>query len=419
MLLLRGPLEQAPGGAAERSWPACNSTPLAFHPDPRRALCDLAAWHRSRLSIPVIGITGSCGKTTVKNILVALLEPMLRVVGSPSSFNNDVGVPHTLLLADERTQVLVVEMGTNRPGEIAALARIARPTAGIVTNVGASHLEGLQSIEGVALEKSELFAALPREGFAVLNTDCRWADVLRVAGSARLLTYSVEGDGEFNATDPWFHEGGTTFRLFGREITSPLLGTHNIHNLLAALACCHGLSIPLDDVLPGVSRLRGGRQRMERIEVGQLTVFDDSYNANPESAKAGVRVLCGLHGHLRRVLVLGDMLELGARAPELHYAIGHEAAARGVDVVICVGELSRAAAAGALEGGIPVENVVHVDDASAAAELVPMLLRDGDVVLVKGSRRMELERLVQRLRALGHLWTRTCPAPSTSPSFAP
>jgi UDP-N-acetylmuramoyl-tripeptide--D-alanyl-D-alanine ligase len=392
-LLLRGE-PGGPGGDLP------GDAPVALHPSPRRALADLAAWHRSRLAAPVIGVTGSCGKTTTKEILRQLLESRLRTVASPSSFNNDVGVPLTLLSAERSTEVLVVEIGTNAPGEIAALCKVARPTAGIITNVGASHLEGLGSLDGVAREKSELFASLPAGGFAVLNLDCRYAPLLRRSTRARLITVSIEGDGEFDATRPWFHSGGTTFALRGHEVTSPLLGLHNVSNLLCALAACHGLGIALEEVLPAVTRLRGGRRRMERIDLGDLLVFDDTYNANPESARAAVRVLAGLHaGGGRRVLALGDMLELGPSAPELHHALGREAAERGIDLVLLVGELTRATAAGALEAGMAPERVVHLGSAEEAIESLPPHLASGDVVLVKASRRLGLERVVERLVA--------------------
>ena len=372
---------------------------LFEHADPRRALGDLAAWHRSRLACPVIGITGSCGKTTVKNLLVQLVSDHRRTVGSPSSFNNDVGVPLTLFGADLDTELLVCEIGTNQPGEIAHLCRIARPTAGIVTNIGRAHLEGLGSVEGVAREKSDLLACLPSDGFAVVNLDGPHADLLRASTSARVITTSVEGEGELNATDVWFHAGGTTFRLEGREITSPLLGTHNVHNLLCALAACRGMGLSLDEVLPSISRVSAGGQRMERVDLGDIALFDDTWNANPDSATASVRVLAGIHGHARRVLVLGDMLELGDAAPELHHALGLEAAKSGIDLAIFVGDLARASAAGALEGGLAPERVVHVADAEVATERVPELLESGDVVLVKGSRKVGLETLVQHLTA--------------------
>ncbi len=393
-LVLRGDAGHVPPEAAELP----PDLPVVLHPDPRRALGDLASWHRSRLSIPVVGITGSCGKTTTKGLVLQLLGRHRRVVGSPSSFNNDVGVPLTLLMADETTEVLVVELGTNSPGEIEALCRIARPTAGLITNVGASHLEKLGTVEGVAHEKRALFAALPREGFAVLNLDSPHEDLLRGSTSARVLSISVEGEGDLNAVEPWFHGGGTTFRLSGREVTSPLLGTHNVHNLLAALAVCTGLGIELDDLLPDVPALSGGRQRLERVDAAGVTVFDDTYNANPESARAGVRVLAGLHGHRRRVLVLGEMLELGELAPELHYGVGYDAARAGIDLVVLVGNLCRAAAAGALEGGLRSDRVVHLADVPEAERVVPGLLEAGDVVLVKASRATGLERVVGALR---------------------
>ena len=371
--------------------------PVAVHDAPLRALSDLASWHRARLSIPVVGITGSCGKTTTKNILRQLLEPHLQVVASPASFNNDVGVPHTLLLADPETQALVVEVGTNAPGEIAARCGLARPTIGIVTNIGASHLEKLGSVEGVAREKSALFASLPPDGLAVLNLDCRYAHELRSATRARVTTISVEGEGDFNASDLWFHSGGTTFRLAGHEITSPLFGSHNVYNLLAALAAATGLGLELADLLPAISGLEAGRRRMERLQLGPVTVFDDSYNANPDSARAAVRVLEGLHGKGRRVMVLGDMLELGDDAPELHHQIGCAAAKADLDLLLLVGETTRATAAGALECGLAPERVRHLGSCDEALEDIAGLVQAGDIVLVKGSRRMGLDRIVDRL----------------------
>jgi len=376
-------------------------TPVLLHRSPRSALSALASWHRARIAAPVIGITGSCGKTTTKNVLLELLCGRIAAVGSPDSFNNDIGVPHTLFLADEASRAVVVEMGTNHPGEIASLCRTARPTAGVVTCVGASHLEGLGSVEGVAAEKAALVEAIPEDGFCVLNADCQWTSAMRRRTKARVITFSVEGDGDLDARDVWSHKGGTTFRLDGQEgaleLTSPLLGLHNVQNLLAALAACRGLGIPLEDVLPAVSKLRAGRRRLERIETGRLTILDDSYNANPESARASVRVLAGFHGRGRRVLVLGDMLELGARGPELHRDIGIEAARAGLSMLVAVGDLAASAAQGAVDGGLA--SVVRFESVDDAVLKLPTLAREGDVVLVKGSRRSGLDRVVQALAA--------------------
>lgn len=373
-------------------------TPVLLVPDPLRALGDLAAWHRQRLSAQVVGITGSCGKTTVKEIAAQLLRGHRRVVASPRSFNNAIGVPLTLLAADESTEVLLCEIGTNAPGEIAALTRIARPFAGVVTNVGAAHLEGLGSLDGVAREKSALAAGVPSQGFVVLNADCRFLEVFQEASSARVVSFSVEGEGDLDARDVWFHPAGTTFRLGELEVTSPLLGLHNVQNLLAALALCQGLGLSLEELLPAVETLSTAKQRMERSEHDGVTLIDDTYNANPTSARAAVRVLEGLHGFARRVLVLGDMLELGELAAELHHEIGLEAARAKLDLFVCVGELSKAAAAGALEGGLAAASVLHLDDTEDAVREVPGLLKDGDVALIKGSRGMKLERLVEAVR---------------------
>jgi UDP-N-acetylmuramoyl-tripeptide--D-alanyl-D-alanine ligase len=376
---------------------------LVEHADPRRALGDLGAWYRSTLDATVLGVTGSSGKTTTKNILHALFSRLFPVVASPSSFNNDIGVPHTLLLADETTRLLVVEMGTNHPGEIAALCRIARPEIGIITNVGASHLAGLGSLEGVAREKGYLAEALPREGLLVLNAGSRQRAELAGRTRANVLTFSVEGTGsergDLDARELYFHSGGTTFKLEGQEVTSPLLGTHNVENLLAALCVARGMGVALEQLLPAVSTLRPARARMERVELGGVTLFDDCYNANPQSLRAAVRVLAGLHGHGRRVLVMGDMLELGELSAELHHAIGREAAAAGVDAIVFVGTYVKAAASGALEGGLGADALVHFATTEEAAAGTAELVRAGDVVLVKGSRGMALERVVAAIKA--------------------
>jgi UDP-N-acetylmuramoyl-tripeptide--D-alanyl-D-alanine ligase len=368
---------------------------LAVHPDPQRALTDLAAWHRSRLTCSVVGITGTCGKTTTKDLMVELFGRHRRTVGSQKSYNNHIGVPLTILAADESTEVLVCEIGTSGPGEIAALSRLARPDIAVVTLIGAGHLEKLGSIEGVAREKSDLPASLGPEGLFVLDADGDFAAFLRSTTQARALSFSTHGRGDWNASELAIDARGTGFRLFGRSLHVPLAGEHNVKNLLAALIVGDALGLSFELLAPALPGLLASRQRLERRQVGPWTLYDDTYNANPDSARAALELVAALPG--RRVFVLGDMLELGELSPELHHRIGMQAAALGLDLFVAVGPLSAAAAAGALEGGLAPERVRHFPAVERAVEVVPGLLEPGDTVVAKASRGVRLERLVQRL----------------------
>ncbi|MDF1836881.1 MAG: UDP-N-acetylmuramoyl-tripeptide--D-alanyl-D-alanine ligase, partial [Planctomycetota bacterium] len=291
-----------------------SEAPVAEHPDPRRALGDLARWYRTRWKRgkgehdrAVVGITGSCGKTSTKEILVQLLEGVCEAYGSPASFNNDIGVPLTLLRTPANTDVCVVEMGTNAPGEIANLCRIAQPNGAIITNIGDSHLAGLGSTVGVATEKEALVTGLSSDQFCVLNADCAFTQRIKSRTPARILTFGLNGDALVCARNLHFENGTTRFVLEApgltgpRTVTAPFLGAHMVQNLLAALAAVHGLGYPIESVLPGVARLRGAQGRMQMHRVGGLTLVDDSYNANPLSASAGVSQLAGMAGHRRRI----------------------------------------------------------------------------------------------------------------------
>jgi UDP-N-acetylmuramoyl-tripeptide--D-alanyl-D-alanine ligase len=378
---------------------------LAVHPDPARALTDLAAWHRSRLRAKVLAITGTCGKTTTKNLAVELFSPHRRTVGSPKSFNNSIGLPLTLFQADERTELLVLEIGTSGPGEIAALARLAQPDVCIVTMVGAGHLERLGSLEGVAREKSDLPAALPAEGTFILEADGPFAPLLRSVTNAHTVGFSVEGRGEWNASELKSDGVSTRFQLRGQSYQVPLVGAHNIKNLLAVLAAGEALGLGLDRLGPGLSRLSAQQQRLERRLAGDWVLFDDTYNANPESSRAALDFLASLPRKGRRVFVLGDMLELGPLSPELHHQVGMHAARSGLDLFITVGPLAAAAAAGALEGGLRAQTLHHFTAVEAALEVVPGLLSAGDTLVIKASRGVKLERLIDRLLALGEAST--------------
>jgi UDP-N-acetylmuramoyl-tripeptide--D-alanyl-D-alanine ligase len=364
----------------------------------------------------LIGITGSCGKTSTKNMLGRVLGVRRRTVQSPSSFNNRVGVPLTLFQIDDKTEAAVVEVGTSSPGEIAMLADVVQPDVAMVTCIAEAHLAGLGSIAGVATEKAALLRALPDDGLAVLNgDDPATAKFLVDATRARKLLVRVGREADWFATDVRFHGLGTTFLLQGsRPVTIPLLGSHNVTNALLTIAAATELGVGLDCVVEALASLPANERRLESREVAQVHVFDDTYNMNPASARAALLALSGLPTTGRRIVVLGEMLELGERSAELHRELGREVAARGIDVLVTVGGMASSIADGARAGGMAWSQVQCVDDQSAALDLLLRVLRPRDRVLLKASRSVGLDRLVDGLVASLGSRTDTCSTPSST-----
>jgi UDP-N-acetylmuramoyl-tripeptide--D-alanyl-D-alanine ligase len=367
--------------------------------DTTQALGDLARWHRSRFSVPVVGITGSCGKTTTKEMVRLVLGR--DVVASPASFNNEVGVPLTLLQMDRRTRACVVEIGTNAPGEIARLAAIAKPTVGIVTNVEEAHLEGLGSLRGVMEEKSDLLRALPHDGAAIVNADNYWCREMMEAVECHLITYGTWEDSDVYALDPRPTADGIAFYLYGKMLFEvPALGLHNVANALAAIATGLWLGqgpLAVRDALTGY---RAPPMRMAREVAGEVVLVNDAYNANPRSMEAALSELSQRPAQGRRVAVLGEMLELGADSERHHRALGRKVAHSGVDCLWAVGPSARLVAEEAVQHGMAAGQVRHhasVDEAIVEPAFEP---HAGDSWLFKASRGMKLERLIERVRAL-------------------
>lgn len=398
----------------------------------RRALGDLGRWVRSTRSLEVVGITGSCGKTSTKEVLHTLLRGAgLRAAASPASFNNDIGVPHTLLACPEDAQVLVAELGTNGRGEIAHLARLARPTGAIVTNVGASHLEGLVDEDGVAAEKAALPAALPEGGFCVLNADCPRTAAMAELTRARVHRFALRGAAvepasagpeeevpDLVASGLTFEASGTSFVLSGpmvgepgeeRRVSIPLLGRHQVQNVLAALTAGRALGVSLDALVASLPDLEPVAGRGVRSEAGGLALLDETYNANPTSTVAALRALAAAPAAGRRVAVLGRMHELGERSAALHAEVGAAAAAAGVDLLITVG--ADEVASGARAEGLPERALVRFADLEAASAGLEAVLHAGDLVLLKGSRAAGLDALVRLLQ-------RSADQPSGEPALA-
>jgi len=370
--------------------------------DTRVALGDMARAWRDGFHIPVVAVTGSSGKTTVKELIGAILSVGAERRGrsvciTRGSLNNDIGLPLTLMRLSDEHESAVVELGANHAGEIDLLARIARPTVGVITNAGAAHLEGFGSLDGVAKAKGELLEHLPAPGAAVLNADDRYIDEWRARTTAgRVLTFGFSANADFTVDgEPALDEHGARFTLKtprgSFDVALPLLGRTNVLNALAAAAAAYAVGCDDADIAAGLARASAVRGRMHAVggRAGAV-VIDDAYNANPLSARAALDHLATLPG--RRIFVLGDMFELGPDAARLHADVGEYARSR-CDALVAIGSLAAHAAAAFGAGG------EAFDDVAAAVDALRPRLGDGVTVLVKGSRAMGLERVVAGLAA--------------------
>jgi UDP-N-acetylmuramoyl-tripeptide--D-alanyl-D-alanine ligase len=364
--------------------------------DTYAALGGLAKFVRRQMRATVIAVAGSNGKTGTKLLIDAVLRRKLRGSVSPKSFNNHVGVPLTILPADPMQDYLVLEIGTNHPGEIAALADISRPDIAVITNAGAEHLEGLGDLAGVCRENASIITGLNPDGLLVVNGDD--ADLLDAVAAyrGRTVTFGFNPSNDLFTTDVRCDEAGVRFKLNGRqEAFVPLLGAHTACNALAAVAVGHHLGLSDDEVLAGLSRATGPDMRLQLQRFGPVTVLNDAYNANPASMRAALETLATLETASRRVAVLGDMLELGPASERFHRELGTLAAsgAAGVtpDILACVGAQSRWTAQAARDAGLSEDAIVYYPDALAAAAGLKGLLRRGDLVLLKASRGTKLE----------------------------
>ncbi len=399
-------------GIVERV-PACALRPamsVLQVPDTGKALLQLAgAYRRTLETTKVVAVGGSNGKTTTTRLIAQLLACTLRGRSSPRSFNNAVGVPLTILSARRGDQYLVCEVGTNAPGEIAPLTACAQPDVGVITSIGREHLEGLGSVEGVLAEEVSLLDGLRSGGAAVITADSApltqrvLGDKTRNAGRS-VVRFGFASDADLRITACESGDAGTRFCINDRSwYTLPLAGRHNASNAAAAIAVARRLGVDDESIRGALAAARGAEMRLERQSAGGVEILNDAYNANPDSVLAALRAFdecfprAGAGG--RRVLVVGDMLELGSTGPDAHREIGDAIADMDVDLAVLVGELSRHAAE-RLARRWPASRFVSVvegDDAGMAR--VAGLLRPGDRVLLKASRRIALERIVGVLGA--------------------
>jgi len=346
-----------------RTLPAAFAVPVIAVEDTTRALGSLAAGHRSGFHGPVVAITGSNGKTTTKEMCAAILSVSAPCHRTPGNLNNQYGLPLTLLGRSEADRSLVVELGMNHRGEIAQLLEIAKPTVGVITNVGTAHIEFLGSREEIALEKGDLVAHLPADGTAVLNADDPLVIAQRSRTSARVISFGTAINADVRGGDiEWIDDRG--YRL----------------------------------ELETLANYQGIKGRLERRELsGGITLIDDTYNANPQSMDAALRLLAELKGGHRAVAILGDMGELGDTAEDAHREVGRLAASLGIDFLIALGERAPTIAAGATDSGMNTAHVIVASDHGDASERACAFLEARDTALVKGSRSMRMERVVEAI----------------------
>lgn len=374
--------------------------PVLVVRNPVEALGDLARAHRERFRhIPLVGISGSSGKTSTKELLAALLSRSKKVLKNPGNRNNLIGMPLALLTLSGDHDVAVLEMATNQPGEIARLSSIAAPDVAVLTNIAPAHLKGLGSLEGVAREKGDLYRSLPDSGTAVVNaTDLR---VMREAGRCRAekIHYGVALNDISGRVLTMDDEGmRIAVRTPSGEFASSLrlTGEHNLMNALAAAAAAYALGLRPAEMEEGFRSVTLGRGRFHTVPLrGGGLLLDDTYNANPASVEAALRSLAALRRGRRCVVVLADMLELGEASGSSHFRIGHLLGGMMPDLLFTHGTEAAAIADGAREGGLPPGRIMHVGERDALRGAVTGALREGDVILVKGSRGMRLEEIAE------------------------
>ncbi len=374
--------------------------------DTLRALGDMAAFWRRRYFIPVVAITGSNGKTTTKEMVAAILGRSWKVLKNQGTFNNLVGLPLTLLQLNKTHQAAVVELGMNQPGEIERLTEIVHPDVGLITNIQPAHLGGLGSIEGIQAAKGELFAGMAKTATIVVNRDDPKVQALASSFSGRQVGFSAAGAVAEVTLEQVVNmdKNGSRFILRlaedVQEIKLPVVGRHHLTNAVAASAVAWALNLPRDSVVHGLANFQPVDKRMEILVLsGDIHIINDTYNANPGSMAAAIETLMQLKKRGRGLAVFGDMLELGEESATLHRQVGSIAARGGVDRLFAMGEQAPHLLAGAAEAGMDSARLTQASDHQEIASKLQSLMGGGDWVLVKGSRGMRMEKVIEALLA--------------------
>lgn len=369
------------------------------------ALQELAQSYRRRFNPVVVGVTGSNGKTTTKDMLKALLSSKYRVTATVGNYNNIVGLPLTLFEISPGTEFLVLEMGTNHAGEIKRLAEISLPQIGVITNIGDTHLQFFRCISNVLSAKMELVQLLPKRGKIALNIDDGHLRSQFKKIKQRIITFGIDPRADVRANDIAASSPGEKERLsftvcVGRErkeFDLYCLGRYNIYNALAAISVAKEFDLSLSLMAEVLGKFRFPKLRMEKLKYGEVTLVNDAYNANPTSVRAVLSEFVSSFPFLRKIVVLGDMLELGRMSRKFHGEIGEIVAASPIYSLITIGEDARFIAQAAGKWGMEKNNIFSFKDKKLASKKLKKLLKPKDVVLIKGSRKMGLEEVIKYL----------------------
>jgi UDP-N-acetylmuramoyl-tripeptide--D-alanyl-D-alanine ligase len=383
--------------------PGFKACPAIVVDNTRRALGRLAAAYRREFDLPVVAVGGSNGKTTTKELIASVLGQKKTTLWSEASFNNDIGVPLTLLRLEQAHQAAVLEAGTNHPGELKPLLDMMSPRFGVVTNIGREHLEFFHDLVGVAREEGFIAEGLPAGGVLFLNGDNPWSEILARRTHCRVVLVGLDRGHDCVARDVSVEESGAAFTVDCRypgvsgRYRIKLLGRHQVINALLALAVGAEMGLGREEIERGLLACAPAKMRLQLSNPGGILILDDSYNANADSMLAALQTLRELPCAGRRVAVLGDMAELGDCSRAAHFEVGRRAAASRLDRLFAIGRQACEIAAAARARGF--QSVVEIHEVERAAEAVKEFARPGDVVLVKASRSMRLERIAQALGA--------------------
>ncbi len=388
--------------------PAIKGKTIIKVEDTLKALGDLAAYYRQKFRIPFVGVTGSVGKTSTKDMIASVFSQKYNVLKTGGNFNNEIGLPLTIFNLDSFHEAGIIEMGMSGLGEIGRLTSITKPNIAVITNIGTSHIEKLGSRQNILKAKMEILDGLNRDGLVVLNGDDKLLFGMKDLLKFRTVFYGIGEGLDYQAYNlKSLGEKGISFDIMIKnheyKIHIPAPGTHNVYNALAAIASGLELDIPMDKIIRGIKDFTPSQMRLNITNINEFKVINDVYNASPQSMEAAINVLKDVANDERSIAVLGDMLELGEWSTSLHREVGKYAVLKGIKYIITVGKNGGEIASGAIESEVKKDNVFSFKNNEEVNEFLSAFVKSGDIILVKGSRGMKMEQIVEHLKTIDRI----------------